>query len=93
MHSKNFFFFYFLPHVHANLRRLLQKLEELEKEEELRETAGLYDSEPVSDGQIIMIDIHSVDIHSVDIHSVDIHSVVFSETLLYCDNGQSLTPK
>lgn len=28
---------------------LLQKLEELEKEEELRETAGLYDSEPVSD--------------------------------------------
>ena len=77
MHSKNFFF-YFLPHVHANLRRLLQKLEELEKEEELREAAGLYDSEPVSDGQIIMI---------------DIHSVVFSETLLYCDNGQSLTPK
>lgn len=87
------FFFYFLPHVHANLRRLLQKLEELEKEEELREAAGLYDSEPVSDGQIIIIDIHSVDIHSVDIHSVDIHSVVFSETLLYCDNGQSLTPK
>ena len=29
--------------------RSLQKLEELEKEEELRETAGLYDSEPVSD--------------------------------------------
>lgn len=28
---------------------LLQKLEELEKEEELREAAGLYDSEPVSD--------------------------------------------
>ena len=26
----------------------LQKLEELEKEEELREQAGLYDSEPVS---------------------------------------------
>ena len=25
----------------------LQKLEELEKEEELREAAGLYDSEPV----------------------------------------------
>lgn len=72
------FFFYFLPHVRANLCRLLQKLEELEKEEELREAAGLYDSEPVSDGQIIII---------------DIHSVVFSETLLYCDNGQSLTPK
>lgn len=83
MHSKNVFFFYFLPHVRANLCRLLQKLEELEKEEELREAAGLYDSEPVSDGQIIII----------DIHSVDIHSVVFSETLLYCDNGQSLTPK
>lgn len=47
-----FFFFYFLPHVRANLCRLLQKLEELEKEEELREAAGLYDSEPVSDGQI-----------------------------------------
>ena len=79
MHSKNvFFFFYFLPHVRANLCRLLQKLEELEKEEELREAAGLYDSEPVSDGQIIII---------------DIHSVVFSETLLYCDSGQSLTPK
>ena len=82
------FFFHFLLHVHANLCRLLQKLEELEKEEELREAAGLYDSEPVSDGQIIIIDIHSV-----DIHSVDIHSVVFSETLLYCDNGQSLTPE
>lgn len=56
------FFFYFLPHVRANLCRLLQKLEELEKEEELREAAGLYDSEPVSDGQIIIIDIHSVGI-------------------------------
>lgn len=77
------FFFHFLRHVHANLCRLLQKLEELEKEEELREAAGLYDSEPVSDGQIIVI----------DIHSVDIQSMVFSETLLYCDNGQSLTPK
>lgn len=63
MHSKNvFFFFYFLPHVRANLCRLLQKLEELEKEEELREAAGLYDSESVSDGQIIIIDIHSVGI-------------------------------
>lgn len=77
------FFFHFLLHVHTNLCRLLQKLEELEKEEELREAAGLYDSEPVSDGQIIII----------DIHSVDIQSMVFSETLLYCDNGQSLTPK
>lgn len=77
------FFFHFLLHVHTNLCRLLQKLEELEKEEELREAAGLYDSEPVSDGQIIII----------DIHSVDIQSVLFSETLLYCDNGQSLTPK
>lgn len=67
MHSKNVFFFYFLPHVRANLCRLLQKLEELEKEEELREAAGLYDSEPVSDGEIIIIDIHSVGIHSVGI--------------------------
>ena len=62
MHSKNAFFFYFLPHVRANLCRWLQKLEELEKEEELREAAGLYDSESVSDGQIIIIDIHSVGI-------------------------------
>lgn len=29
--------------------RSVQKLEELEKEEELRDAAGLYDSEPVSD--------------------------------------------
>lgn len=31
----------------------LQKLEELEKEEEFREAAGLYDSEPVSNFQFI----------------------------------------
>ena len=40
--------------VHVNSHHLLQKLEELEKEEELREAAGLYDSEPVSEsGQIV----------------------------------------
>ena len=38
----------FLKKSYVNVTFLLQKLEELEKEEELRETAGLYDSEPVS---------------------------------------------
>ena len=36
-----------LKRSYVNVTFLLQKLEELEKEEELRETAGLYDSEPV----------------------------------------------
>ena len=34
----------------------MQKLEELEKEEELREATGLYDSEPVSDGLLELSD-------------------------------------
>lgn len=47
--GKCFFFFAFTILRHEILLSLLQKLEELEKEEELREAAGLYDSEPVSD--------------------------------------------
>jgi len=53
--------------------RSLQKLEELEKEEELREAAGLYDSEPVSDTDCVIG-------HDVQ---VDIPRIVIANMCLY----------